>query len=104
VAGLDGVSLRPLLDDPGAVVKEAAFTMMKIGATYKGLIGLSTRTERYRYTVWPDGREELHDHETDPDELTNLAGQPELQATVEGLRGLSAELPEIRTDRVLPRP
>ena len=36
VDGLDGVSLRPLLEDPAAKVKEAAFTMMKIGATHKG--------------------------------------------------------------------
>ena len=65
---------------------------------------MSTRTERYRFTVWPDGREELYDHETDPDELSNLAGRPELQATVERLRELSAARPEVRADRVLPGP
>ena len=104
VAGLDGVSLRPLLEDPAASVKEAAFTMTKVGATRHGAIGVSTRTERYRYTVWPLGREELYDHETDPDEMVNLAGRPELRETVEKLRGLSAALPEIRTDRMRPRP
>jgi len=103
VAGLDGVSLRPLLEDPAASVKEAAFTMTKIGATRHGAVGVSTRTERYRYTVWPLGREELYDHETDPDEMVNLAGRPELQEILEKLRGLSATLPEIRTDRMRPR-
>ncbi len=103
VPGLDGVSLRPLLEDPTARFKEAAFTMTKVGATRHGAIGLSTRTERYRYTVWPQGREELYDHETDPDEMVNLADRPELRETVERLRGLSTNLPRIRKDRVRPR-
>jgi uncharacterized sulfatase len=102
VPGLDGVSLRPLLEDPTARVKEAAFTMTKVGATRHGAIGLSTRTERYRYTVWPLGREELYDHETDPDEMVNLADRPELRETIERLRGLAAALPRIRADRVRP--
>jgi iduronate 2-sulfatase len=104
VTGLDGVSLRPLLQDPEARVEDAAFTVTKIGATWRGLLGVSTRTERYRYTVWPDGREELYDHEVDPSESVNLADRPGMRATIERLRDLSATRPEIRSDRVLPRP
>jgi uncharacterized sulfatase len=104
VAGLDGVSLRPLLEDPTATVKEAAFTVTKIGANWRGLLAVSTRTERYRYTVWPGGREELYDHEADPGERVNLADRSETEATIERLRDLSSRRPEIRQDRVLPRP
>lgn len=103
VPGLDGVSLRPLLEDPTASFKEAAFTMTRVGATRLGKIGLSTRTERYRYTLWPGGREELYDHENDPDEMVNLAKRAELQQTLQKLRQLSEVLPEVRPDRVLPR-
>ncbi|WP_282122108.1 sulfatase [Algibacter mikhailovii] len=33
----------------------------------------SLRNERYRYTVYPDGFEELYDHENDPKEWYNIA-------------------------------
>jgi uncharacterized sulfatase len=104
VAGLDGVSLRPLLEDPAARVKDAAFTVTKIGASWRGHLGVSTRTERYRYTFWPDGREELYDHQADPGERVDLADQPGMGSILERLRDLSATRPEIRADRVLPRP
>jgi iduronate 2-sulfatase len=56
------------------------------------LMGYSIRTDRYRYTAWLDRRnptgeilaEELYDHDSDPKETLNLAGeQPEIAA---GLR------------------
>ena len=37
----------------------------------------AVRSERYRYIRYHDGSEELYDHETDPDEWTNLAGDPD---------------------------
>jgi len=76
VAGLDGVSLRRLLEDPQGSVKEAAFSMLKIGAARAGQAGRSVRDQRYRFTLWPDGSEELFDLLADPDELANLASSP----------------------------
>jgi uncharacterized sulfatase len=75
--GLQGVSLRGLLDDPSGSVKDAAFTTVQRGA----IIGLSVRTDRFRYTEWDAGREgaELYDHQADPDEWHNRADDPSLR-------------------------
>ena len=38
-------------------------------------MGYSIRTERYRYSMWGDGKfgEELYDYHNDPREMRNLA-------------------------------
>jgi uncharacterized sulfatase len=81
----DGMSLKPLLDDPQATWDRPAFTQVSRGtptttgeATKKSaawFMGRSVRTERHRYTEWDDGKKgaQLYDYEADPDELTNLA-------------------------------
>lgn len=48
----------------------------KGGAGSGRFFGYSLRTERWRYTEWGEGAHgrELYDHQTDPKELTNLAG------------------------------
>ena len=83
--GLDGVSLVPVLNDPAASVKEAAFTQHPRPAYYKGrpeTMGVSARTAAYRYTEWRDfdsGRvvaRELYDHTNDPDENHNVVDSP----------------------------
>ncbi len=69
---LEGVSLRPVLEDPSTTVKQAAFSQIE----YEDRIyGRTVRTDRYRYIEWRgDGAgEELYDHQVDPREFHNLA-------------------------------
>jgi uncharacterized sulfatase len=84
--GLEGRSLAPLLDDPGAAWSKPAFTVVTRGKA----LGRSVRTERYRYTEWDEGRQgaELYDHARDPAEYRNLAGEARHAQTVAQLRGL----------------
>lgn len=67
-----GVSLRPVLCDPTASIKDAAFTLISRGPK---LYGQSVRTSRWRLTRWSDGQTELYDHDADPEELRNVAAQ-----------------------------
>ena len=65
-----GLSLRPLLEDPDTTWKRPAIT------TY-GENMFSARNERFRYIRYPDGQEELYDHNKDPNEFINLADKPD---------------------------
>jgi arylsulfatase A-like enzyme len=68
---LDGTSLRPMLNDTSATVKEAAFTQVRRGQNKHAY---SIRTAKWRYTLWNDGAdgEQLYDMERDPGEMRNL--------------------------------
>ncbi len=83
---LEGTSLRPLLENPKAAWSLPAFTQVERA---RGP-GHSVRTERWRYTEWDFGRlgAELYDHQTDPQELHNLASDAKYGATVAELKGL----------------
>ena len=79
---LEGASLKPLLDDPKRAWKTAAFSQYPRSQN-GGLMGYSMRTDRYRFTVWVSRTDhskvdatELYDHQTDPQENTNLAKDP----------------------------
>jgi len=87
VPGLDGVSLAPMLEDPTRDLGRAAFSALGRDA---GQIGRSLRTLRYRYTEWPDGSEELYDHDRDPHEFTNLARRAEHAPALTQMRELLA--------------
>jgi uncharacterized sulfatase len=89
--GLDGTSLRPLLDDPGRAWDRPAFTQVRRArpADQGGpFMGYSVRTERWRYSEYDGGRAgaELYDHQSDPRELTNLAADPKLAEVVAQLK------------------
>ncbi len=71
-SGLDGVSLRPLLDDPAHPGKTGAISSWKGGRTW------SLRTSRYRVIEHLDKRGkavqvELYDERDDPLETANIA-------------------------------
>lgn len=85
-AGLEGRSFVRLLDDPRQPWKEAAFTQVQRGK----VAGRSVRTERYRYTEWDGGKQgaELYDHNSDPQEMRNLADDAEHKSTIASLKRL----------------
>lgn len=74
VEGLEGKSLKPLLENPQLAWSEAAYTQVLRGPVQ----GRSVRTERWRYTEWDEGNKgaELYDHQADPNEYVNLADDP----------------------------
>jgi iduronate 2-sulfatase len=65
-----GLSLKPVLAQPTASIKDAAFTLVTRGSK---LHGQSVRTARWRFTRWSDGQTELYDHDNDPEENHNVA-------------------------------
>jgi len=65
-----GLSLKPVLAQPTASIKDAAFTLVTRGPK---LHGQSVRTTRWRFTRWSDGQIELYDHNVDPEENHNVA-------------------------------
>ena len=83
---LEGVSFRPVLDDPNRPWKSAAFSQYprSAGKSEIGqLMGYAMRTERYRFVVWVARDDhskidaiELYDHTLDPQENTNIAKTP----------------------------
>lgn len=68
---LDGASLAPLLLRPDALRERPAVMTYQYG-------NHSVRSERWRYTRYVDGTEELYDHDKDPQEWENLAGRSDL--------------------------
>jgi iduronate 2-sulfatase len=92
---LEGVSLVPIVFEPSASVKDAAFTQHQqpfygIRQNWKAW-GYSMRTARWRYTEWRGITDcsviarELYDHQTDPRETTNIAALANHQDTIKRL-------------------
>jgi iduronate 2-sulfatase len=67
-----GTSLIPILKDPSACVKDAAFTLVTRG---QSLYGQSVRTKRWRFTRWSDGQQELYDHDSDHEEFYEVSNK-----------------------------
>ncbi|GAG37884.1 unnamed protein product, partial [marine sediment metagenome] len=99
-AAVEGISLKPLLDDPDRPWKQAVFSQYpraRKDNRHRGhgdFMGYAVRTERYRYVEWREwgtGRvaaRELYDHERDPNEMHNAAAEPGQSAIVRHLAGV----------------
>lgn len=87
---VDGVSIRALLENPQTEWDRPALTTHGFGQH-------AIRTERWRYIRYADGSEELYDHESDPYEWNNLAGDPQ---TVAVRQELSRWLPAVNAPEV----
>lgn len=86
--GLEGSSLRPVLEDPSTNRDRPAYTQVHRGQNTRGY---SVRTARWRYTEWgPAGERgiELYDHNSDPEEDHNLAADPAYAAVIAELQPL----------------
>ena len=107
----DGISLKPLLDNPTADWSKPAFSQvmrnMPLGtnAAPKGkgkkggkkgaaFFGISVRTEQYRYTEWDEGKQgtTLFDLKADPQEAKDLSKDPAHAETVAKMKAMIAGL------------
>jgi iduronate 2-sulfatase len=73
--GLEGKSLRPLLENPDARWTDPAYTQVVRLDDKRRPPGYSVRTDRWRYNEWEKGKAgiELYDEIADPNEFNNLA-------------------------------
>ena len=84
---LEGTSFKPLLENPRRPWKRAAFSQYPRG----GYDGHTIRTDRWRLVEWRriKGNQptvyELYDHQADPQENVNLAGDPKYADTIKEL-------------------
>lgn len=90
---LDGVNLAPILRG------ETRDRGRPVLSTY-GPGCHSLRDERFRYTRYRDGSEELYDHQYDPHEWTNLAADPRCAAAK---ARLAAHFPAVNAAPVIHR-
>ncbi|MCG6154385.1 sulfatase [Rubinisphaera margarita] len=72
----DGISLRPLLEDPAGDWDRPALMTYMSG-------NHAVRSERWRYIRYADGSEELYDNNHDPLEWNNLASDPQFAEIID---------------------
>ncbi|OPZ18231.1 MAG: Choline-sulfatase [candidate division BRC1 bacterium ADurb.BinA364] len=114
--GLEGISLAPLMENPGLPWKKAAFSQYprdRAASRHRShgdFMGYSIRTQRFRYVEWLDWHtnkavaRELYDHQADREEMDNVAERREYAAAAAELgalldAGWRAALPVERSAR-----
>ncbi|MCZ6672988.1 MAG: sulfatase [Verrucomicrobia bacterium] len=89
----DGRDLSPLLKDPQKDWPHPSVIEFGRG-------NAAVRDERWRYILYSDGEEELYDHNSDPNEWTNLAENP----TYQNIKNeLTKHFPETWAPNALPK-
>jgi iduronate 2-sulfatase len=80
---VDGMSLRPVLDDADSKVRPVAISQYPRNDAGKSLMGYSIRDDRWRLVLWRDRADntihatELYDEVGDPHETVNVATKAE---------------------------
>lgn len=93
-AGLDGKSLKPFIENPGAAKQKVAISQYPRSTPEGPVMGYSIRDERWRCTFWRQRggtkiiATELYDELNDPAETVSLANLPEHQARIEAFAKL----------------
>ncbi|MCF7710266.1 MAG: sulfatase-like hydrolase/transferase [Opitutales bacterium] len=99
---IEGVSLRPVLDDAAAKVRPVAISQYPRNDAGKSLMGYSIRDDQWRLTLWRDRKDntihatELYLETNDPHEAVNVAGiaqRPGGEGYAEVIARLSKHLP-----------
>jgi arylsulfatase A-like enzyme len=75
----EGISLVPLMQGRNKGETYTAITTF-------GRNNHAVRSDRFRYIRYEDGGEELYDHENDPNEFTNQAGNPAYRTDIKRLK------------------
>lgn len=93
IAGIQGVSVVPLLRNPDAAWNHPALSVMSA----QGALGRSVRTDRWRYADWAGGKEGamLIDLEKDPVGTKNLATDPAHASVVAEMKQHLDRLPPV---------
>ncbi len=93
---LQGKDLSPLLDDPKARVRDAAFSVSPMQR------GFLLREDKWAYIQYGEDASkgiELFDMEKDPQQFTNLAANPEYKTVVARFKAkMTAKMKELRTN------
>ena len=74
--------------------KVNSFRKKKGKGKRKGFLGISVRSEQFRYTEWDEGRQgaTLHDLQNDPQETKDLASDPAHAETIVKMKAQLAKL------------
>ena len=91
-AGVEGESLVPLLREPDRATGRAVVST-------ESQNNHGVRSARWRYIRYADGSEELYDHDADPAEHRNLAGEERYRPVMDSL---AAWLPTVNAEPALP--
>ena len=97
--GIQGKNISAMLDDPSVTVRDGAFSVDPRG---KGNRGFLLRDDRWAYIQYKEDASagaELYDMQNDPQQFTNLVGNPKYQETVAALKKrLATKLKTVRTN------